>query len=214
MPLWGKKHTRQSSGKPIKARTINELADTCDRVSRITASSPLAIDYSAGGVLLRWAGPIFGAYTGITNGSISARSGLTPGTGNVSLYTWNGTAVATLGSPVQTFVVQSLFPVGFATGRKVIILRIAGTYWIIWEEPTTYWCTTSGTVAAATGAVGSRTAGSLAAQTVYVTLSGSDVALPGSYSVKNWWPSAMAASKTTLLSPSGDSSFDIVTQAC
>jgi hypothetical protein len=77
-----------------------------------------------------------------------------------------------------------------------------------------YWCALSTTIAAATGSVGSRTPGTLASQTVYSTATGSDVALPGTYTIKNWWPTSFPGSKTTLLLPAGNGAFDLAEQAC
>ena len=77
-----------------------------------------------------------------------------------------------------------------------------------------FWCQLSGTLAAATGTWPSLTAGSLAGQTVYSSATGSLVALSGTYTILNWWPTSFASGKTTLLLPNGNGTYDAPEQAC
>lgn len=77
-----------------------------------------------------------------------------------------------------------------------------------------FWFQPSSTLAAATGTFPSLTAGSLASQTVYSSATGSLVALSGTYTVLNWWPTSFAASKMTALRPVGNGSFEVLEQAC
>ena len=130
---WFKNHTKAAVGTPISASAYNELADTCDQISRIKCQPPLEVLWTPGGLLLRLAGPLFGVYIGIADGTITARSGATPGTGNVTLQTWNGTALASLGIdlPVRNWNATTG---GIATGKYCVILKIAGAYWAISAE--------------------------------------------------------------------------------
>jgi hypothetical protein len=130
MPLWGRNHRKQKGGQPIMASTLRQLAETCDTVSRITADPPLEIVNTGGGMLLRLAGPLFGVHIGVTNGAITARSGGTPGTGNVTIQTWNGTALASLGVDVKAYSISSTTG-GIPSGTYCIVLRICGSYWLI-----------------------------------------------------------------------------------
>lgn len=127
---WFNKLPRQQAGQPIVARTINQIAASAEWSAKIKADPPLAIINTGAGPLLRLAGPIFGVYIGVTDGTITARSGATPGSGNVKIQTWNGTALADLGVDVPVLYISSTTG-GLATGVYVIVLRIMGAYWII-----------------------------------------------------------------------------------
>lgn len=128
---WFKNHWKARAGKPISASGLRGIADTCDQVSRIKCQPPLEALWTPGGLLLRVAGAIFGAYVGVVvGGGISAMSGLTPGTGNVTLYTWNGTVLASLGITEAVYSISSTTG-GIPAGTTCIILRIAGNYWLI-----------------------------------------------------------------------------------
>ena len=88
---WNKTHTKASPGKPISASAYNEMADTCDKMSRLSVVSPLELLKTPGGALIRLAMNL-DFDIGVTSSTITAMdiSTLTPGTGTVSLYTWNG----------------------------------------------------------------------------------------------------------------------------
>jgi hypothetical protein len=127
---WFKTLTKQKAGDPITARSLRETAEVAEWAGKIRAESPLAVISSGAGPLLRLAGPLFGAYVGVTNGTISARSGSTPGSGNVTIQTWNGTALASLNIDVPVLYISSTTG-GLASGVYVILLKIYGRYWII-----------------------------------------------------------------------------------
>lgn len=124
------RHKRQKPDEPISAQMLADMAETCDQMSRITAVPPLEFSWTPAGPVMRLAGMLFGAYVGVTSGTISPRSGLTPGTGTVVLYSWNGTALAATPNSKTVFSISSTTG-GIPTGTVVIILRIAGAYWII-----------------------------------------------------------------------------------
>lgn len=127
---WFNKLPRQQAGQPIVARTINQIAASAEWSAKIKADPPLAIINTGAGPLLRLAGPIFGVYIGITDGTITARSGTTPGSGNVKIQTWNGTALADLGVDVPVLSISSTTG-GIPTGTYCVVLRIMGAYWMI-----------------------------------------------------------------------------------
>jgi hypothetical protein len=127
---WFNKLPRQQAGQPIVARTINQIAASAEWSAKIKADPPLAIINTGAGPLLRLAGPIFGVYIGITDGTITARVGTSPGSGNVKIQTWNGSALADLGVDVPVLSISSTTG-GIATGVYVIVLRILGAYWLI-----------------------------------------------------------------------------------
>jgi hypothetical protein len=130
MPIWGKIHKKQVGGQPIMASTLRQLADTCDTVSRLTADPPLEIVNTGGGMMLRLAGMLFSVYIVTANGTITARVGTTPGTGNATIQTWNGTALASLGVDKKVYSISSTTG-GIPTGTWGIMLRICGSYWFI-----------------------------------------------------------------------------------
>lgn len=129
--LW--KHKQQLPGKPISARTLRRMAQTCDWVAQVKAEPPLSVSTSFNGILFRYIGMLFSVYIAVTDGTITARSGSTPGTGNVTLQTWNGTALASLGIDKPVFNFSSTTG-GIPTGKYCVILRICGSYWIISTE--------------------------------------------------------------------------------
>jgi hypothetical protein len=92
-------------------------------------------------------------------------------------------------------------------GGQVRGPRLGGASGHLWVQPTT-------TIAAATGAWGSQTPGTLTGQTIYSTGTGVQVALQGAYKVVNWWPTSVVAGKTTLLLPNGNGSFDVAEWSC
>ncbi len=121
---------KQEQGKPIEAKTLRTIAEAAEWATRITAEPPLSIMNLAAGPLIRLAGMLFSVYIGVTNGTITARSGGTPGAGNVTVYTWNGTTLASLGIDKPVFNISSTTG-GIPGSTFVIILRICASYWII-----------------------------------------------------------------------------------
>jgi hypothetical protein len=127
---WFRNHDKQQVNKPIAARTLRTMAETCDWATRIQASSPLSIMSVAGGPLLRVAGALFSIYIVVTDGTITARSGTTPGSGTVFTTTWNGSVLTTT---TNTFTVYNISSTtgGIATGVYGVMVKIMGSYWLI-----------------------------------------------------------------------------------
>jgi hypothetical protein len=208
--MWFKIHKKPRPGQPLSAQTLREYAQTLDQLCRMRADPPLEIVWGGGGPLFRLAGMLFGAYVGVTDGTITARVGLTPGTGNVTLYTWNGTALASLGIDKP---IQSPISVGLPGGLGVIILRVAGSYWIIWTDAVSYWCVPSaisGGTLPPSGAPGGPATG----QTIYTRSGATYTAIPGTYSVYDCYVSAVTSSKMLAVRPNFDGTFDGVAQSC
>jgi hypothetical protein len=127
---WFARLPRQKAGQPITARAMNRTTEAAEWATKIGASWPLGIISTVGGPFLRYLGQIFGAYVGVTDGTITARSGTTPGTGNVTLYGWNGSALVSIGQDVVVWSISSTTG-GIPTGTYCIVLRIYDAYWLI-----------------------------------------------------------------------------------
>ncbi len=127
---WFARLPRQKAGHPIRARTINRIAETAEQISKFRVCPPLSLNMSAAGLMLRYLGPLFGVYIVLTDGSgISARSSTTPGTGNVIIQTWNGTVMASSAGPklpVRNWNVQAI-----GASKYGVVLLIYGSYWAI-----------------------------------------------------------------------------------
>lgn len=124
-------HAKPKPGDIVSARDLREIGETCDQFSRFSVEPPLEMIWTALGPLVRLAGPLFGVYVGVVaSGGISARSSGTPGTGNVTIQTWNGTALASLGITVVAKSISSTTG-GIPSGTYCIVLRICGAYWLI-----------------------------------------------------------------------------------
>jgi TctA family transporter len=107
------------------------VAETCDWASQIKAQPPISVMGTAAGPLIRLAGMIFSVYVGVVaTGGITARSGSTPGSGNVTLQTWDGTALASLGITKKAYSISSTTG-GIPSGTYCIILRICSAHWLI-----------------------------------------------------------------------------------
>ncbi len=132
---WFARLPRQKAGHPIRARTINRIAETAEQISKFRVCPPLSLNMSAAGLMLRYLGPLFGVYIVLTDGTISARVGTTPGTGTAIIQTFNGTILANLqksGTNVTTKVYSiSSTTGGIPTGVYGIALLIFGVYWLI-----------------------------------------------------------------------------------
>jgi hypothetical protein len=95
MPL-GKNHPRPKKGGPMLAADFVSIAETCDWISRLSVSPPLELASIGGGPRIRMA-PFSGAELAISNGTISARSGTTAGTGFIYyVYDMVASGVCTL----------------------------------------------------------------------------------------------------------------------
>ena len=81
-------------------------------------------------------------YIGKTDGSgLTARSGTTPGTGTVTLYTLSSGALAEFkdktGTPVaNTVTCKNLSDTAVAASSYVMLLQdpVSGAYWCVWED--------------------------------------------------------------------------------
>lgn len=133
---WWFRHKKQKAGRPIEARTLRQMAQTCDWASQIRANPPLSIMATGNGPLFRLASMLLSVYIGVVgSGGVTARSGSTPGSGSVTLQTWNGTSLANFpGSASVTAYNISASGSGIASGKYCIILKIAGAYFIITSE--------------------------------------------------------------------------------
>ncbi len=127
---WWKKHDYPAPGKPIVARDLRRVAQTADMVSQLRADAPLSVQVGFSGILIRYLGQVFGAYIAVTSGTITARSGTTPGTGNVTPYGWDGTSLVTMGTTIPVYSISSTTG-GIPTNTYCIVLKIFGAYWII-----------------------------------------------------------------------------------
>lgn len=130
---WFSSLKKQKAGEVIEARTLRETAEVAEWSSRIRAAAPLAITSTAAGPLIRLAGAIFGAYVAVANGTITARSGATPGTGSATIQTWNGTVLASLGIDLPVLNWNSAAG-GITTGKYCVLLKIYGVYWVVAAE--------------------------------------------------------------------------------
>lgn len=135
---WSKIHPKQKVGKPIEARTLRTMAETCDWATGIKANPPISVMSVAGGPLLRLAGWLFSVYVGVVSspGPITARIGTTPGVGPVNIQTWNGTVLGNLLDESSNPITVTAYSIsstvgGVPAGAYVIVLRICGAYWLI-----------------------------------------------------------------------------------
>ncbi len=128
--MWRRKLKKQEPGRPITAETLRTVAEAAEWATRIEATAPLAVAATSFGPLLRYAGQVFAAYIAVTNGTITARSGATPGTGDVDLYGWDGTTLLTLS---RTVPVQSISSTsgGIPDGVYCIVIQIFEDYWLV-----------------------------------------------------------------------------------
>jgi len=134
---WLRKHkiAQQEKGQPISAEALRHAGESLDWLVGIQVSPPLEMLSTANGPLIRYPGMLFEVYIGVTTSTITARSGGTPGSGSIKIQTWNGTSLADLGGPV-TFTVYNWNSAsgGVASGKYCVILKIAGSYWLLAAE--------------------------------------------------------------------------------
>lgn len=124
-------------GDPIRADFLAQLAEACGLASGAGAAAPLSLQSTAAGPTMRYGGPIFGAYVGITTSTITARSGTTLGSGTVKIQSVNGTTTSDLGggTPISVTAYNiSASTNTIASGKYVILMRIGGRYFIITAE--------------------------------------------------------------------------------
>ena len=203
---------QQQQGKPISAQALRHAGETLDWISNIDASAPLECLATANGPLIRYPGMLFEIYIGVVTTAITAASGATPGSGQAKVETWNGTALADLGGPVNFKVYTTGSAV--TVGTYIQFVKIAGSFWIIGTggSGADLWCQLGGSLGPATGSWPSITATTTTAN-VYQG-SGTSLSLVSSgATIYNRRNVTWAASKTTFLVPSG-SGFAIVDQDC
>jgi hypothetical protein len=128
---WFQRLPRQKAGKPVVARTINQIADAAEMSARIRVVAPLTMSVGPFGPIIRFLGPVFGVYIVVTDGTISARVGTTPGGGNAFPQTFNGTVLANLSSDTIKVYSISSTTGGIPTGTYGIAIKIAGVYWLV-----------------------------------------------------------------------------------
>jgi len=123
---------RWREGDTIGARDLNKLLDAIERcIINPGQSSGLDISQSQGGTSLRVRPPT-NRYLGVTSGTITARSGTTPGTGTVTLYLYSTSAgtVGTSGVNVTVYNFSSTTG-GIATSTYVWVEQdVDGNWWI------------------------------------------------------------------------------------
>jgi hypothetical protein len=133
--MWFRRLPVQAPGKPIAAQTLRLTTEAAEWATRIRADAPLKVISTGFGPLIRYAGPIFGAYVAVSGG-ISARSGSTPGSGTATIQTWTGSTLADMTGSGATPTVLNISSAtgGIASGKYMILLKISGTYWVITAE--------------------------------------------------------------------------------
>jgi len=133
---WLRKHkiAQQEKGQPISAEALRHAGESLDWLVGIQVSPPLEMLSTANGPLIRYPGMLFEVYIGITSTAITARSGSTPGSGRVAIQTWNGVVLQPLATDAVIAFNISSNPAGIAGGKYCIILKIAGSYFIITSE--------------------------------------------------------------------------------
>jgi hypothetical protein len=132
--MWFNNIKRQKPNEPIEARTLRMTAEAAEWASRIKANSPLTIQATGAGPLLRLAGMLFSVYIAKTSETVSARNGTDPGTGKVILYNFNGTSLAATSTEWTVYNYSGTPTTGIPVGKYCVILKIMGYYWIISVE--------------------------------------------------------------------------------
>jgi hypothetical protein len=116
-------------GAPIKAGDMAKATEACEWTSRIRANPPLAIESTAGGPLLRWAGQVLSIWLIKTTSAITARDGTTPGSGTAKLHLFDGTDLIDLDDERTVY--------NFAGGTEIltdkygIAMQIGGSLFIL-----------------------------------------------------------------------------------
>lgn len=134
---WNRTHPKQKPTKPIQARTLRLLAETCDWASRIRVIAPLEMNTFGGGPQIRLNG--LGAQLAYTDsGGITARVGTTAGYGQVyyvaSTVTWSaGVPTCTLATGTDPMYVFNFSATtgGIAGGLYCFVEQdVSGNWWI------------------------------------------------------------------------------------
>jgi hypothetical protein len=131
---WLRTHPKQKPDKPIEARTLRMLAETCDWISRIKVTPPLELTTFGGGPLIRFAGVAGGQVAYTTSGGITARSGTTAGTGSVYLVATtlsSGVCTLTTASEETTVYNFSGASGGIAGGKYCWVEQEPGGLWFV-----------------------------------------------------------------------------------
>lgn len=201
-------------GDVLKAETIQELW---------RRSEPPDIRGSGGvsvrsGRAINIAGIRRGAFLAkVTGSGITALSGTTPGTGTVDvLIESDATGTETIVDSGQVATVFNFTGQAYLAGTYCWVAEDeAGTLWVVTGTtvPGHFWCQLSGSLGPATGTWPSITATSTTAN-VYVGSSTSLTLYASSATIYNRRNVTWAASKTTLLLPNADGSYDIDDQDC
>ena len=134
--MWRHRTPRQEPGRPIRAATLNRAAEAAEWGNRLMVDAPLALVATGFGPLLRYAGQIFGMYVAVVQtGGITARSSSPPGSGIVTLYTWDKstTTLASLGINKTIYNWNSTGGT-IAAGKYCVIMRWLSDYWVIAAE--------------------------------------------------------------------------------
>ena len=215
---WFRRHKKQEPGKPIEARTLRMMAETCDWASQLQANPPFGIMSTGNGPLLRYAGQVLNIQIGVVATAIGARSSSTPGSGTVNVYTWDGSTLNELGGPgnPSTFTVYSMYSDRtFLAGDYVLFIEVAGSYWVLAGAGAVHGYTQfTGSVSPVSGTYPSLTPTIVSNQTIYRWQGGSFRALAGTHDVYNWRNVTWSANKTTVVVANTDGSWDIVDQDC
>jgi hypothetical protein len=130
-------HWKAVQGFRPSAQGLREIAETCDWISRLSVTAPLEITPFAGGPQIRLSAPA-GRQLVYTDGTITARSGTTAGTGNVFLCsTAVASGVCTITNTTNTLTVFnfSASTGGIPTGKYCWLdYDIYGTPFIVSAE--------------------------------------------------------------------------------
>ena len=152
-------------------------------------------------------------FVGKANGSISAGSGSTWGTGSVTRWQFNYISGASSSTSLNYDAVNPAAS-AIASGQDVFVEEDDdGNLVVMPLGNAGYWCQLSSTLAAATGTWPNLTAGSLSGQTVYSSATGSLVSM-GTFTVLNWYATSFASGKTTALRPTGGGDMEVIDQNC
>lgn len=115
---------------PIFTKWAASIAESLESLMNLSVAPPLELSRNKNGYALRLVG---GA--GITialsgSGGVAARSGTTPGSGTVTLYSFNGTTISS-GSTVTAYNMGA----SSVAGNTYLMLMAIGGYWfVVWED--------------------------------------------------------------------------------
>lgn len=95
--------------------------------SRLIAGPGVALDETPGGIVLRIVAFGLGLAIIKTAGTVSARSGTTPGNGDATLVTWNGTSLGT----GQAIGLRNIYGSAGSSGKYGFAVMLFGLYWLV-----------------------------------------------------------------------------------